>query len=238
MNSFDKIIDEAAKIHTDGRRILRRLGREISPQKTISGEEYRLILQEIISLDEGFRRLHHFTNQLYEKAILDPVGLYSKTYLLESVEVLSKEEGLVFLIGDVDKFKAYNDSYGHLQGDIALQDIAMQFRNSIESRLINDERALVARYGGEEFCAFIDHYGRGIEDLHQLVEGVRTDIEKLEISALPNVNFPDEGYKRRTITIAGGKRKVGEEVSYFMQKIDELLIKKDIEGRNSVYIRL
>ena len=50
---------------------------------------------------------------------------------------------------DVDAFKAFNDSYGHIAGDVVLQKIAKAIADTIGSK------GMVARYGGEEFIALL-----------------------------------------------------------------------------------
>jgi diguanylate cyclase (GGDEF)-like protein len=59
---------------------------------------------------------------------------------------------LGLLLVDVDHFKAYNDCYGHPQGDRALQAIAAVLRE--QARRPGE---LVARYGGEEFALLLPH---------------------------------------------------------------------------------
>ena len=54
----------------------------------------------------------------------------------------------VFII-DIDYFKKYNDHYGHVQGDSAINEVADILRNSVRK---NDT---VIRYGGEEMVMFI-----------------------------------------------------------------------------------
>jgi diguanylate cyclase (GGDEF)-like protein len=51
---------------------------------------------------------------------------------------------------DVDKFKAYNDRYGHIAGDACLRRVAEQL-----SAHARDGMDLVARYGGEEFAIIL-----------------------------------------------------------------------------------
>lgn len=57
---------------------------------------------------------------------------------------------MAVLIADVDEFKAYNDTYGHLEGDAALAAVAGALAEAVRS-----EHDLAARYGGEEFAVLL-----------------------------------------------------------------------------------
>ena len=98
--------------------------------------------------------------QLYERleqlAVKDSLtGLYLRRYLLErlTVEVsrqMRRKGELSFLMFDLDKFKQYNDKFGHMAGDIVLRSVAM-----ILTDLFRQPGDLVCRYGGEEFCVLM-----------------------------------------------------------------------------------
>ena len=98
--------------------------------------------------------------QLYQKiedlAIRDGLtGLYLRRYMLDRLtqEVnrgILKHKELCFLMIDLDYFKQYNDSYGHIAGDIVLRTIATMLAEHF-----NQPGDLVCRYGGEEFCVLL-----------------------------------------------------------------------------------
>jgi diguanylate cyclase (GGDEF)-like protein len=83
-------------------------------------------------------------------------------------------EQLAFAMIDLDEFKAFNDSHGHLAGD----DLLRAFATELRARLRTID--FVARFGGEEFCALLsgtDAEGAEqlLEDLHRLLrESERT----------------------------------------------------------------
>lgn len=88
-----------------------------------------------------------------ELSITDPMtGLYNRRYFSDQFPVYAKKaaaqgELLAFLMFDVDKFKQYNDHYGHQAGDHVLIECAKAFKS-----LAKEINALPFRLGGEEFA--------------------------------------------------------------------------------------
>jgi len=81
-------------------------------------------------------------------------GLYNRRHLMGTLasEVQRSRRlrrSFSVLLADVDKFKQYNDTHGHLAGDAALVKIAEVFRRT--TRAVD----CVARYGGEEFVVML-----------------------------------------------------------------------------------
>ena len=86
--------------------------------------------------------------------------------------VKDKKE-IAIVIMDIDFFKAYNDTFGHLEGDSCLQKVASGLKNSFSST-----GGIVYRYGGEEFIVV---FSVGDEPVFGIVEKARLDIEALKI---------------------------------------------------------
>ena len=61
-------------------------------------------------------------------------------------EAFERNEPLALILTDIDHFKAFNDSFGHLTGDQVLRLVAMSVKHNVKGK------DTAARYGGEEFA--------------------------------------------------------------------------------------
>jgi diguanylate cyclase (GGDEF)-like protein len=93
---------------------------------------------------------------------------------VERARRYDQEMGLIML--DLDDFKRVNDTYGHLQGDLVLREVARVLRQS--SREIDEP----ARYGGEEMAVALPQ--TDLEGAYRFAERVRRRIEALELPLL------------------------------------------------------
>ncbi|CAN5178757.1 diguanylate cyclase [soil metagenome] len=102
-------------------------------------------------------------------------GLANRRYFdqrlsMEYERLKRSQSRLTVIMIDIDSFKAYNDTYGHLAGDDCLKEVAGVIRT-----LVRRPADLAARYGGEEFVCLlpeIDHPGAVsvAENIRQAVE--------------------------------------------------------------------
>ena len=93
---------------------------------------------------------------------------------VERTRRFGQELGLIML--DIDDFKLVNDTYGHLQGDLVLREVAHALREC--SREIDEP----ARYGGEEMAVALPQ--TGLEGAYEFAERARHRIEGLDIDLL------------------------------------------------------
>ena len=75
---------------------------------------------------------------------------------------------------DIDFFKKYNDTYGHLGGDECLKQVA-----GLLDTISKQSGAIAARYGGEEFVVILPKKDR--EEALEIAETIRIGIEELAI---------------------------------------------------------
>ena len=71
---------------------------------------------------------------------------------------------------DVDHFKRYNDTHGHLEGDVLLRTIAQQLHAQHDR-----QRELLARYGGEEFALLLP--GVHQDEAQRRAEKIRMEMQ-------------------------------------------------------------
>jgi diguanylate cyclase (GGDEF)-like protein len=222
----EAIIDLLAQEGTSIREIAERIA---AYKDKFPPDQFEFLKAEIGYINESRKNIDTRVRELFKKAVVDRTGLHTRLYLDERVTICEHAQELAYVMCDIDKFHDYNETYGHLQGDAALNGIANQFKDSLSKSKPPDEIIFAARYGGEEFCALLINYAGGKSDLRQRLEQTRTSIETYEIPLEVPAQF-DEGYKHRTITIAGGIRNPNELVLSLVKRVDDTL--KDAKKTN------
>ena len=97
---------------------------------------------------------------------------FDETLLSEFNRAMRAETPLALIMLDVDFFKNFNDSYGHLKGDNCLENVANAIKNLCKRSL-----DVVTRYGGEEFAVILPNS----EQTQQLANSMREAVEALLI---------------------------------------------------------
>lgn len=129
---------------------------------------------------------------------------------------------LSILMIDIDLFKAYNDAYGHLQGDDVLRLVAKTLEKSL--RRPGD---LLARWGGEEFVALLPDTD---------MDGAYIVAEQLRKAILGIVHEQSSIKRVITVSIGAATSVPGDQSSYrnLLQWADEAMYRAKDLGRNRV----
>ncbi|OIP72671.1 MAG: hypothetical protein AUK43_02605 [Oscillatoriales cyanobacterium CG2_30_40_61] len=133
-----------------------------------------------IQQSELYHQLKIVNHELRELATSDSLtGIanrrYFDEYLKNQWEQLSQQPApLSVILCDLDFFKPYNDTYGHLAGDQALREVAQAI-----SEAMKHPTDLVARYGGEEFAIISPK--TSVADAILIAQSIQNQIEKLKI---------------------------------------------------------
>jgi two-component system cell cycle response regulator len=127
---------------------------------------------------------------------------------------------LSMLLLDIDHFKDFNDSYGHMEGDKLLVMISARILSCLRK---NDS---AYRYGGEEFTVLLPE--TTMVDAVLVAERIRETIERQMI-------HPESGVEvNRTISIGVTQYIEGERVSAFIERADRAMYLSKQKGRNRV----
>lgn len=136
-----------------------------------------------------------------------------------------REKGEIsMLMLDIDKFKNFNDTYGHRQGDRMLQLVAKALKNSLKR-----STDLLFRYGGEEFAVILP--GTGLDGAVAVAELLRKAIAKMEVPC-PSAHTMNKATV--SIGVASMLPEVSDHLSDLVEKSDQMLYQAKINGRNRV----
>ena len=129
---------------------------------------------------------------------------------------------LSLLMIDIDYFKQYNDTNGHLAGDQALKAISTLIDQTVR------QTDVVARYGGEEFSAILINAGR--EEAFEIAERVRKNIAN---TAFPNERTQPNGKMTVSVGVATFSP-IMTTPDAFIREADNALYRAKKAGRNRV----
>jgi diguanylate cyclase (GGDEF)-like protein len=148
---------------------------------------------------------YNLAEKMKELSITDPLTeVFNKRYLQERFEEeihRSERYDLVFSVAifDIDYFKIFNDTEGHLAGDNALKEVARITHGCLRA---ND---IIARFGGEEFAVLMPQTDNEKKEAFVVAERIRENIRasltrKWEKFPYPSItvsigiaSFPDDG---------------------------------------------
>lgn len=185
-------------------------------------------------LEEEINKRKKTENKLRELSIKDGLtGIFNRRHFDQVLETdlrsalrISKPISLILI--DIDYFKAYNDRYGHLDGDICLQKVAKAVKESA-----NRPNDLAFRYGGEEFAVILP--STDLDGAIVMAKTIQKNVQKLNIpheeSTIDNIHL---------VTVSSGVATLipesGTTPSDIIQQADDALYQAKSDGRNRVVI--
>jgi diguanylate cyclase (GGDEF)-like protein len=194
--------------------------------KPVRLEELLLRLKRVLKERKLTNERSRMMEKLQKLAITDGLTrLYNSRSFYSQLEleidrIKRYQHPLTLLLLDIDHFKDYNDTYGHLEGDKVL----VRFSQIIRSCLRTNDSAY--RYGGEEFTVILPETAG--EEAHTVAQRIRAALEAEPFS-------PRDG-EVVTVTISIGVTEYSpnEELSTFIQRADQAMYHSKRSGRNKV----
>jgi diguanylate cyclase (GGDEF)-like protein len=182
-------------------------------------------------LTRELRRRTAAEHTLAELAATDPLTLlanrrrFDETLEVEWRRGIRDSQVLSLLMIDGDYFKAYNDTYGHVEGDASLRLLADTLKICVDR-----PGDLVARFGGEEFVVLLP--STDVAGALRIAQSIREAIVAL---ALPHRGSPD-GFMTVSIGVATRRPSVFETASKLVEAADSALYEAKADGRDCIVV--
>jgi diguanylate cyclase (GGDEF)-like protein len=177
-------------------------------------------------------KLNKANESLRNQAVFDALtGIpnrrsFSERILTEFNRSLREKNPMAVIIGDVDNFKLYNDTYGHSAGDECLRKVAQAISGTLKR-----PGDFCARYGGEEFVIILPSVQE--EGAKLIAERIRENVTQL---AIPHTKSLPLGIVSMSLGVAtlGSNQLISHEI--LLRRADNALYTAKDKGRNRVEV--
>lgn len=199
----------------------------------IERKQREMDLQEALTEKEiSEQKLKEMNEILKQHSSLDGLtGIANRRYFDEYLgqewnKAVKHEDLLSLIMLDIDFFKKYNDTYGHLGGDECLKQVAGRI-----DKIVTQHGAVVARYGGEEFSVILPNTER--EEAIKIAETIRAGIEEL---AIPHCSSDVSDVLTISVGMSTCKPLITLEPENLIESADMALYESKRLGRNQVSV--
>jgi two-component system, cell cycle response regulator len=198
--------------------------------KPVRYEELLLRVRRVMRERELTEERSRMLEKLQRLAITDGLTtLYNSRHFYSQLELeadrsIRYKHPLALLLIDIDRFKEFNDSFGHLEGDKVL----VRFSQILKSCLRANDSAY--RYGGEEFTVILPE--TAADEARIVAQRIRVALEAEHFTPPPGRPVS------KTISIGVTEYAPMEDMTTFIRRADEAMYVSKQNGRNRVSVVL
>lgn len=249
--NFSLILLDVVMPGMDGFTLLKKLQEEIITKNipvilitslsSVADEQRGLVLGAVDYITKPFEplivkarinthiKLYHYRRQIEQQSMTDQLTGIANRRRYEQYSAAKWSEAVRLHIPisicmfDIDRFKVYNDTFGHPAGDKVIAAVAQTAASNLQR-----STDFLARYGGEEFVALV--MGDSSQQIFGHLQKIRQEVENLHISHDPSV--------AQWVTVSIGGVTViperGSDYGFYLKIADTILYDAKKKGRNRV----
>jgi diguanylate cyclase len=184
--------------------------------------------KRLVDSRDEIRELQENLEVVRTESLTDPLTtLSNRKYLEDAIvhligEAQAKGAPLSVILTDIDHFKTFNDTYGHLTGDQVLRLVAVTLKQNLKGRDV------AARYGGEEFAVLLPR--TVLSDGVTIAEHIRRAVMSKELIR----RSTGETLGHVTISVGVAAWRNGDTMASLLERADSCLYAAKHAGRNRV----
>lgn len=207
---------------------LKRLINVLASATTEMSKQNSTLSHKLAQSSQEMEKLRTSLRQARAEALTDALTgianrkLFDETLRLRKEEADTERTELALLLGDIDHFKSFNDTWGHQTGDQVIRFVA----SALTKFALPDH--LVARYGGEEFAVIMPR--TSLRDAGRIADQIRSAIEAKRLVR----RSTNETIGAVTVSFGAAIYVPGETVGTLISRADECLYMSKRSGRNRV----
>ncbi|MDX9689286.1 MAG: GGDEF domain-containing protein [Proteobacteria bacterium] len=201
---------------------------KVANETRIMAEQNQRLHSQLSLSTQELTEMRYNLDEVRKATLIDPltnVGnrMYFDTEMVKATaEAVDNDFPLSMLMCDIDFFKKFNDTYGHLVGDEVLKLVAKTLVENLKGRDI------IARYGGEEFVILLPQ--TTLLDAERVGNQLRNTLSTKQVRR----RRTNETLGIVTISLGATQYIPGEETDAFIDRADKALYEAKQTGRNKV----
>jgi len=211
---------------------IRDMVKKVAAETRVMAEQNQRLHTQLAQSTQQLTEVRFNLDVVRKESLVDPlteVGnrkFFNNELARATVEAEETQMPLTLLVIDIDHFKKFNDSYGHIVGDQVLRLVARTLVENLKGRDI------IARYGGEEFVILLPQ--TRVTDAEKVANQLRASLGTKQIRR----RSTNETLGVITISIGATEYCIGEEAETFIARADSALYEAKQTGRNKVVSQL